>query len=137
MNVLSFAFNTINVSKKDTPKGKIGISNNIHIDKLEDAKVSVDKENSTVRVTFSYESEYTPDYAKLLLKGTMILLIKADEAKKMMNNWKKDKKLDKDAGSFILNSITSRCTVQAVISARDLGLPPPIPLPRVGTKPKK
>lgn len=135
MNVLSFAFNTINASKKEKPNSKIGIANSMNIDKVEDAKVSVDKANSTIRISFTHTSEYTPDFAKITLKGQMILLVEAAQAKKIMDGWKKDKRLEKEAGTFVINSLTSRCSVQAVITSRDLALPPPIPLPRVGTRP--
>ena len=60
-----------------------------------------------------------------------------DEPKKIVDfidSWKKDKKLPKEVMSSVLNTILSRCNVEAMLLSREVNLPPPIPLPKVTVK---
>ena len=52
------------------------------------------------------------------------------KVKKAIDGWKKEKKVDKDIMTQVLNTALTRCNVQALILSQDLNLPPPIPLPR-------
>ena len=56
----------------------------------------------------------------------------------VMDRWKKEKKLDQELMTKILNSVLMKCNVQALILSQDLNLPPPIPLPKINVnKPGK
>ncbi|MBI2659814.1 hypothetical protein HYX07_01495 [Candidatus Woesearchaeota archaeon] len=53
------------------------------------------------------------------------------KAKEILGNWKKDKKLPKEMMAGLLNTILTKCNVQALILSQQVNLPPPIPLPKV------
>jgi len=50
--------------------------------------------------------------------------------------WKDQKKVHKDVMTETLNVILDRCNIQALILARDINLPSPIPLPKVKVETK-
>lgn len=131
MNILNLAFNTINASKRIMPKGKISISNNIKLESMEDANIGVDKANTTLRIHFSFKSDYNPDFANIELRGHIIVLEEKEAAKKILSQWKKDKKIGKDFSATVINHVMNRCAIEVILMARELGLPSPIPLPKI------
>ena len=54
--------------------------------------------------------------------------------KSIMDQWKKDKTVDKNIMTVILNSALAKCNIQSMIISKDMNLPSPIPLPKVGVK---
>lgn len=60
------------------------------------------------------------------------------EAKEIASNWSKTNALPNDVFAPVLQAIFTNCLPAAVVTARDLALPPPIPPPQVQTgKPPK
>jgi len=131
MNILNITFNGIHAEKKSIPKGSISVSNNIKIEHVEDVKMGFDKTKSALKFLFSYKTNYEPDIAIIELKGELLSLIEADDAKKILDKWTKDKSLDKDSAKVVINNIMSKCTIEVILLARELGLPSPIPMPSV------
>ncbi len=133
MAVVGFNFTTIDVKKSDIGKGgKINISNNATIVGIEPLDVSFGKEKqNTLRVTFEFTSKYEPEIGNIFLAGSTIYMSDAKKSKEIMDGWKKDKKIPKDVWTEILNTILTKCNVQALILSQDVNLPPPIPLPKV------
>jgi len=62
-----------------------------------------------------------------------------DDAKKIANEWNDTRKMPNPVASQIHTAVMHACVPGAVGIAKDLGLPPPIPLPqvRLGTNPKQ
>jgi hypothetical protein len=87
-------------------------------------------------VDFQYTASYGP-VGMIKLEGS--LMFEESNVKKISNEWRKTRKLpDKIAGQTH-TAIMHACVPEAVGIAKDLGLPPPIPLPqvRLGNKPIK
>jgi hypothetical protein len=55
-------------------------------------------------------------------------------AKSIIDEWKKNKKLPQNVMGTVLNTVLTRCNVQALIISRDVNLPPSVPLPKVEIK---
>lgn len=131
MNILNVSFNSISAKKEQAPKGKLGIKSNVSITSVEDANIGVDKSNTTLRVGFSFNTEYSPDYASIQITGQMIVLEEKENAKKMLDTWNKEKKVNKDFSIPLMNTIMSKCVMESIIIAKELNLPSPLPMPKV------
>ncbi|MBI1935333.1 hypothetical protein HYS31_02730 [Candidatus Woesearchaeota archaeon] len=130
--IVGFGFNKLSVEKKETPKGKVDINNNVTIKALEesDVKLGNDKQN-VLRFVFEFTSKYEPSIGTILFEGELLYMEDAKKAKDMLASWKKDKKLPKELMAALLNAILSKCNVKALILSQEVNLPPPIPMPKV------
>lgn len=133
MNILNITFNSINAEKNSMPKGKVGINNNIKINSIKETKMGLDKSNTALRVTFGFITEYTPNFAKIELKGDATALVEVEMAKKILAGWEKEKTkgLDLTFAEILLNTLMIKCSLQSIILARELNLPSPVQLPRL------
>lgn len=136
MAIVGFSFSKILAEKSPAVKGKININNNVSVTDVSDAKLSVSDTKQGLRCKFSFESTYEPKAASIKLGGEIILLEDKKQADEIMKHWKKEKALPKEILPNILNNVLDRCNVEALILARDLGLPAPIPMPKVNLKSK-
>ena len=99
------------------------------------SQISVTDEN-VADVDFQYTSSYGP-VGMIKLEGSLIY--ENEDAKKLADEWKTTRKMPNQTASQIHTAIMHACVPEAVGLAKDLGLPPPIPLPQVklGDTPKK
>jgi hypothetical protein len=87
-------------------------------------------------IEFQYTASYGP-IGMIKLDGT--ILCEENEAIELAKEWQNTRKMPDQFASTIHTAIMHTCVPEAVGIAKDLGLPPPIPLPqvRLGTDPKK
>ncbi len=137
MAIVGVGFNKIMVERKKTPKGKVGIRNNIAIKKVEKADLSFGAANQKgLRFSFEYTSIYTPDIGEILLTGDVIDIMDVKKADEIEKEWNKSKKIPSDLMNSLLNAILNKCNIEALLLAREISLPAPIPLPKVNLKQK-
>ncbi|MDH7517423.1 MAG: hypothetical protein QHH19_03665 [Candidatus Thermoplasmatota archaeon] len=93
------------------------------------------KENEAI-IDFQYIASYGP-IGMIKLEGS--LYYEDNDAKKITNEWRNTRKMPDQIASQIHTAVMHACVPEAVSIAKDLGLPPPIPLPqvRLGATPKK
>lgn len=117
------------INRNERPK-QIRIDHNSTVTQIYDIKA-----NQTT-IDFQYTASYGP-VGMIKLEGS--LLYEADDAKKIANEWKNTRKMPNQIASQIHTAVMHACVPEAVGIAKDLGLPPPIPLPqvRIGASPKK
>lgn len=132
MTIVGFNFNKIYAERKDVTKGNVNIRNNINIKSIEKADVpfSGDKQG-VLRFVFEFTANYEPKTGDILLTGSILYMDEQKRCKEILDNWKKDKKIEKEVMSQILNNILSRCNVQALILSQEINIPPPMPLPKL------
>ncbi|MAE42900.1 hypothetical protein CMO93_03950 [Candidatus Woesearchaeota archaeon] len=137
MTIVSFNFTKIEAEKKDPAKGKININNNVTIENVEEKDLSLGNQKQKVlNFTFEFTSKYDPDAGNIKLIGSVLYMEDAKKVKEILDGWKKDKKLPKDIMTRILNVVLNKSNVQALILSEQVGLPPPIPLPKVQAEQK-
>jgi len=110
--------------------GKVRIDHNSSV-----SQISNKKENQA-----SIDFQYTASYGAVgMIKLEGSLLYENNDAKKITNDWQNTRKMPNDVASRIHTAVMHACVPEAVGIAKDLGLPPPIPLPQVkiGDNPKK
>ena len=138
MTTLGFNFNEIRVSRKEGVKGKINIKNNVAVKDIKEHNLNLgDESQSAVKFVFEFSSKYEPDFGEIILMGAVLFMEASDKIKKILDDWKKEKKVPKDIMTNILNMVLTRCNIEALILSQKVNLPPPIPLPSVKPEAKK
>ena len=132
MTIVGFSFTKLEAEKKEGVKGKINISNNVSINKVEEKSLSItDEKQKVLAFTFEFTSKYDPDLGSIKITGDVLNMDSPAKAKEILDGWKKDKRLPKEIMTDILNTVLTKCNIQALILGDQINLPPPIPLPKV------
>lgn len=109
---------------------QVRINHNSTITQIHDIKIK------QATIDFQYTASYGP-VGMIKLEGS--LTYEDDNARKIAIDWKNTRKMPNKIASQIHTVVMHGCVPEAVGIAKDLGLPPPIPLPqvRLGEKPKR
>jgi len=135
VGIIGFNLNKIQVERAPQVKGKLSIRNNVQFKDIQKADLFLGKSKQEgLRFSFEYTAEYEPKAGKILLVGDLVAVEESDKAKEILEGWKKNKKLPKELTTPVLNSILSKCNVEAIILSKEVSLPPPIPMPKVKVK---
>jgi len=108
-------------SLNDRPK-KVRIDHNSSITQMNSIK-----EKQTL-IDFQYTASYGP-VGMIKLEGSLVY--ENDDAKKITSEWQNNRKMSGEIASRIHTAVMHACVPEAVGIAKNLGLPPPIPLPQV------
>jgi hypothetical protein len=135
MTIVGFNFTKIHAEKTNPIKGKINISNKVALTGVEKSDISLGKDDQQgVKFLFNYTSTYEPKIGTVELDGDLLFLSSAKEVKEIVDGWTKDKKIPQAVMSSVINAVLTKCNLQALISSRDINLPPSIQLPKVKIK---
>jgi hypothetical protein len=131
--IVGFGFTKISAEKRESAKGKIDINNNVSIKDLKEDNFALgsDKKQNVIKFIFEFTSKYEPKVGSILFEGNLMYMEEQKKAKAILDDWKKNKKLPKELMGGLLNTILTKCNVQALIMSQEVNLPPPIPLPKV------
>ncbi len=130
--IVGFGFTKLSAEKKEAAKGKIDINNNVTIKDVQEDSLSLGKDSqSVIKFIFEFTSKYEPSVGIILFEGELLYLEDSKKTKEILTSWKKDKKLSRELMAGLLNTILTKCNVQALILSQEVNLPPPIPLPKV------
>ena len=138
MPVVGFNFTKIDVTRTSGVKGKINISNNVSIKNVDrtDLFLGAAKQEG-LKLSFVFTSKYDPKIGDIKLEGDVLYLDDAKKVKDLIASWKKDKKLTTQVTEDVLNTVLQKCNIQALILAKEVNLPSPIPMPKVNVQNKK
>jgi hypothetical protein len=96
---------------------------------------SLDPKKKVLIVEWEFKSEYEleddKNLAELVVGGEVVYEMEAKEFKKVLNSWKKTKKLKKEQLLPMLQNILNIAQVYGIILAKDLNLPSPVQLIRI------
>jgi hypothetical protein len=136
MPIVGLNFKSIN-AKVDDKKitGNMEINSTPKIEFVEKREFKFAGISEAVIIGFSFKTSYQPDIAEISFSGEIVY--QADDAKKMVKQWKESKKLEDDVSAETFNAIFRRCLTKAVSIADDLRLPPPLNFPVVTKKQEK
>ncbi len=130
--IVGFGFTRLSAERKEAAKGKIDISNNVSIKSVEESDVSLGKDKSQViKFIFEFTSKYEPGIGNITFEGEILYMEEQKKAKEILSGWKKDKKVPKELMAGLLNTVLTKCNIQALILSQEVNLPPPVPLPKV------
>ena len=132
MTIIGFNFNEIKVNRKEGIKGKINIKNNVVIKDIQEKDLNLgDKSQNSLKFIFEFSSKYEPDLGEIILVGDLLFMESSGKIKEILTEWKKTKKVPKDIMAAILNTVLTKCNIEALVLSQKVNLPPPIPLPSV------
>jgi hypothetical protein len=135
MPVVGLQFSKILVEKFGLVKGKVSVSNNVVLKEVEKTDLAIGaSKQGALKFHFEFAANYEPKLAKIMIIGYLTFIEKPEQVKSISESWKKDKKIPKDIMSTVLNVVLSRCNIEAILFAREVNLPPPIPLPKIQVK---
>ena len=132
MPVAGFSFSKISLEKIKAPSGQVNIKNNIAITNVEKDTFPFGKaKDDAVKFTFAFKSEYDPGVAIMEFEGTVLYMSDTKEAKLLIDDWSKKKQIKPEISVQILNTALTKCNIIAINMSQELGLPSPIPLPKI------
>ena len=132
MTIIGFNFKEIKVSRKDGVKGQVNIKNNVVITDIKEQDLNLgDKSQNALKFIFEFSSKYDPNLGEIVLVGDLLFMESSGKTKQILADWKKSKKVPKDIMSGVLNTVLSKCNIEALILSQKVNLPPPIPLPSI------
>lgn len=135
MTIVGFNFSKLFAQQKKAAKGNLKIGTNVKIESVVKTNLAIGKDRATVKLSFTYNVVYDPDIGNLELQGDVLFMQEAKVIEELLTEWEKKKSLPKKFSSAIVTQIMQKCTIQALIMTKDIGLPPPIPLPKVRSSP--
>lgn len=117
------------IKRNERPK-QVRIDHNSTVSQISDVT------DGEALIEFQYTASYGP-VGMIKIEGS--LLYEGDDAKKISSEWSKTRKMPNQIASNVHTAVMHTCVPEAVGIAKNLGLPPPIPLPqvRLGDSPKK
>jgi hypothetical protein len=117
------------IGRNERPK-QVRIDHNSTVSNFSD----ISEKQATI--DFHYTASYGP-VGVIKIEGSLIF--EDSDATKIAGEWKKSRKMPNQFASGLHTAIMHACVPEAVGIAKDLGLPPPIPLPqvRIGDNVKK
>jgi hypothetical protein len=101
---------------------------NIRIDHNSSVKLFSITGSNEARVEFDYVASYGP-VGVIKFEGGFV--IEDEKAEELAQQWQEKKNMPNEVASQLHTSLMHFCLPEAVMVARDLKLPPPIPLPQV------
>ncbi len=130
MKLMGFNFNKIDVEKQSIERPKdLKINTNIDVSEIKNIKSDILKtKEEIIATTFSYVINYTPDYAKIELGGTVLLTVEPKLAKTITKEWK-SKKMTEEFRLVLFNIILAKSNVKALQLEEEMNLPYHIPMP--------
>lgn len=135
MPVVGLSFEKITIEKHNAVKGKVQVNNNVALKDVEKTDINIGPaKHGAIKFHFEFTAKYEPKIADIVMNGFITFFEKPEAIKEILDGWKKDKKIPKETMTSILNTVLSRCNIEALIFAREVNLPPPIPLPKVTVK---
>ena len=135
MTIIGFNFRKITAEKGKTASGKINIANNVALKNVEETEIPVGaKKQKALKFTYEYSTKYEPDAGAISIEGDILYLAEEAIVDKTIKNWKKNKQIDKEMLTPLLNTILSKCSIKGLMISQDLNLPSPMQLPRVTVK---
>ena len=109
-------------SEREEKPRQIRIDHNSQISQIQN------KETNIANIEFQYTASYGP-IGMIKIEGSLVY--ENSDAKRITNEWINTRKMPDQVASSIHTAIMHSCVPEAVGIAKDLGLPPPIPLPQV------
>ncbi|RLF41874.1 MAG: hypothetical protein DRN18_03215 [Thermoplasmata archaeon] len=106
----------------------------------------IDHNVTVMNITLSGENNSNVEFQYVANYGTVgiirmegDLIFEDNNVKDMVEMWKSSRKMPDNIATAVHNAIIHACLTEAVFIARDLNLPPPIPLPqiKIGKTPKR
>ncbi len=116
---------------------KISINNNIRVLNVQESGVVTKQSDKAIDIQFEFSAKFEPNVGQILITGTAIYVLPKKKTIQVLKEWKKNKKLPDDIVAEVLTALLARANVEAILLAKEVNLPPTIPMPKVEPPRKK
>lgn len=139
MAVIGFSYKTLNCErKKSATRGSIEIKHNITIQNVEKTSLAVgSSKNDVLKVEFSFDVLYGSGLGKISMVGDVLYTDTTEIVDETLKSWEADKKLATLVGAQVHKFIFNKSIIKAIELSDSLGLPSPVPLPKIQVNEKK
>jgi hypothetical protein len=132
MKILGFNLTKVSIEKFPGTNQDLKINTKIDISEISEVKSSFFKiKEEPIGVKFSYEIDYSPEFAKIEIKGVILLAVDPKIAREVLNKWK-DKVIPEDFKVDVFNLILKKSTLKALELEEEMNLPLHMPFPTLG-----
>lgn len=130
MPVIGYSLTSISAEKKSVKSlQKLDINSTPDVKYVEEKDITiVDKEPALV-IGFEFTTTYSPDVGHIKINGELVY--SSANNKKIVKEWKKNKKLPTDVDIDVKNFLFRRCLTLGIDLSENLQLPPPLVFPVV------
>ena len=130
MTIVSFNFDKISAEKTGKITEKVDINHNFNIKNIEKTDIALQGKKQALKLFFSFNVDYEPNIGNINMEGNLVYMDKEEEITKLIDQWKKDKKLPMGVTTLFLNTILTRANIKALMLSQEVNLPPQIQLPK-------
>ena len=136
MPIVGLSFNLVEAKRDKGQKirAEIKVNSVPRINDMKEVTLSTLGNKKVLSLAFEFVTTYNPRVGEIKIGGDLLYL--ADDNKKLLKQWEKEKKLPEKPSLEILNYLFRRCLLKVSNIAEDLQLPPPLPMPTIKPKAK-
>jgi hypothetical protein len=132
MPIVGFNFDKLSVERLNPIKGNVSVKNDLSIKNIEKEEVMIgSKKDTAIKFSFEFSSIYEPKIANIFVKGHILYMDNEKELKKILDDWKKKKDIDKKIASQVINTALIKSNIKVLHLSQDMNLPPHIRLPTI------
>lgn len=132
MPVIGYNIKNISAERKKESGGQININSTQNIVSVDSREVNIFGKQSPLVIGFDFDISYEPGIGSIKLAGEVFYA--TDDDKKIVKDWKKDKKLPEKIDFEIKNFLLKKCLTLGLDISDEMQLPPPLIFPMVVPK---
>lgn len=131
MAIIAMSINKIEATsaRPEDLSGQIMVNSTPVIKGLAEKKIDLPGLDTAILADFDFVTTYEPKMGHIKMSGE--ILFSDTNSRKILDEWKKNKKIINEVGVPLMNAIFRRCLSRVLWIAEDLQLPPPIVFPTV------
>ncbi len=136
MAIIGLSFSSVEAKRDKGQRigAEIKVNSVPRINDMKEVTLSTLGNKKVLSLAFEFVTTYNPRVGEIKIGGDLLYL--ADDNKKLLKQWEKEKKLPEKPSLEILNYLFRRCLLKVSNIAEDLQLPPPLPMPTIKPKAK-
>lgn len=116
--------------------GQIDLNNNVSLKDVQDMDFNQNGQKG-LKFQFEFDCKYGPGLGTIEVKGQIFYVEEAKLIKEIKESWDKDKRVPTAVMEEVIDAALHKGNIQAVKIADEVGLPSPLPLPKVARGGKK
>ena len=137
MTIVKISLHKVSAERKlESKGGQVRINNNVSVKDVQDLQFNIPGK-AGLKFTFSFNCKYEPGLGTIDVEGQVFYTDSDEKVTEIKESWEKNKRLPMNIMEQIVNASLHKGNIQAIKISEDIGLPSPLPLPKVKTPEKE
>jgi hypothetical protein len=132
MPVIGYAIKSITAERKKEATGQVNINSTQNILNVDSKEINIFGKQSPLVIQFEFTTAYEPSVGSIKLNGEVFYA--TDDDKKVVKDWKKEKKLPENIDLEVKNFLFKKCLSLGLDISEEMQLPAPLIFPMVVPK---